>query len=424
MISHFFRRLGIGQSNSDGNGEGTLLDAISSSAGERPLRAELFSVSQLERHAKSLAGWHRIVPVRAGGFVFRRRSRLLPRLASNEAVFHAEYEQLSAALKRGRRMTPAAEWFIDNYYLIEEQIRTARVHLPRGYSHELPQLASGPSTGLPRVYDIALELISHVDGRIDLESLRAFVASYESVSPLRLGELWAIPIMLRMALLENLRRVVLRQAAGRRDAERAGHWVERMLEISASDPGKLVLVLADIVREDPPLTSEFVAEFASRLRGSSAALAMPLNWLEHRLTEQERTMEHVFQEASQGQAADQVSIGNSIGSLRLVAATDWREFVEATSTVESTLRGEAAGIYAAMEFSTRDRYRHAVEEIARRSLMSEEQVAAAAVELARARSEDPADRAGHVGYFLIDRGRRELHRAVGLRPTFAKWIAR
>jgi cyclic beta-1,2-glucan synthetase len=422
MISHFFRRLGLGKANSNGNGDGTLLEAISQSAGERPLRAELFSVSQLERHAKSLAGWHRIVPVRAGGFVFRRRSRLLPRLAANEAVFHAEYEQLTAALKRGRRMTPAAEWFIDNYYLIEEQIRTARVHLPRGYSHELPQLASGPSTGLPRVYDIALELISHVDGRIDLESLRAFVRSYESVSPLRLGELWAIPIMLRMALLENLRRVVLRQAAGRRDAERAGHWVERMLEISASDPGKLVLVLADIVREDPPLTSEFVAEFASGLRGSSAALAMPVNWLEHRLAEQERTMEQVFQEASQGQAADQVSIGNSIGSLRLVAATDWREFVEATSTVESTLRGEAAGIYAAMDFSTRDRYRHAIEEIARRSLMSEEQVAAAAVELARARNDTPTDRAGHVGYFLIDRGRRELHHAVGMRRSLKHWV--
>jgi cyclic beta-1,2-glucan synthetase len=422
MISQFFRRLGLGESKSNGNGEGTLLKAISSSADERPLRAELFSISQLERHAKSLAGWHRIVPVRAGRFIFRRPSQLLPRLAANEAVFQAEYEQLTAALKRGRRMTPAAEWFIDNYYLIEEQIRTARVHLPRGYSHELPQLANGPSTGLPRVYDIALELISHVDGRIDVESIRAFVASYESISPLRLGELWAIPIMLRMALLENLRRVVLRQAAGRRDAERADRWVERMLEMSASEPGKLVLVLADIVREDPPLTSEFVAAFASRLRGSSAALAMPVNWLEQRLAEQARTMEQVFQEASQGQAADQVSIGNSIGSLRLLAATDWREFVEATSAVESTLRGEAAGVYAAMDFSTRDRYRHAVEEIARRSLMSEEQVAAAAVELARAKSSKPTDRAGHVGYFLIDRGRRELERAVGMRRSLTNWI--
>src|SRR5277367_5319483 len=113
-----------------GNGR---LSAIS----ERPLRAELFSLDRLERHAKSLAGWHRVAPLgeRLG------RDRLLPRLGANEEVFSTEYEQITAALKRGRRLTPAAEWFVDNYYLIEEQIRTARSHLPRGYSHELPQLS-------------------------------------------------------------------------------------------------------------------------------------------------------------------------------------------------------------------------------------------------------------------------------------------
>jgi cellobiose phosphorylase len=407
------------------NGNGRK-DTLVADADERPLRAELFSISQLEKHARSIAGWHRIVPpsgsVRVGMSFRRLSNQLLPRLAENEEVFADEYEQILSALKSGRRITPAAEWFIDNYYLIEEQIRTARTHLPRGYSYELPQLANGASAGLPRVYDIALELISHVDGRVDIESVRAFVASYETVSPLRLGELWAIPIMLRMALLENLRRVMQRQAAGRHDSERAGRMVERMLEVAATEPGKLVLALADIVRENPPLTSEFVAEFASRLRGSGAALSLPVNWLEQRLAEQERTMEQVFQEASQGQAADQVSVGNSINSLRLLGATDWREFVEAMSTVEATLRRDPAGVYAAMDFNTRDHYRHSVEKIARRSLSSEEEVAAAAITLAR---EQPAtDRANHVGYFLIDRGRRNLEQTVGMSPTIRDRLAR
>jgi cyclic beta-1,2-glucan synthetase len=306
---------------------------------------------------------------------------------------------------------PAAEWFLDNYHLIEEQIRTARRHLPRGYSRDLPRLVNGASAGYPRVYDIALELISHADGRVDAASLRAFVASYQSVKPFLLGELWAIPIMLRLALLENLRRVAARVMAGRLERERASYWVELMLVVAAKDPAKVVLVLADLVKENPPLTSAFVAEFASRLHGQGPALIFAMTWLEHRLAEQGLTTEQVFQQASQSQAADQVSIGNSIGSLRFLGATEWRDFVEAMSVVEHTLRaGDPAGVYADMDFATRDHYRHAVEDVAKRSALSEDEVARAAVDLARdgagqniAEGNGNADtrgsrRAAHVGY--------------------------
>src|SRR5438874_203866 len=185
-------------------------------ANEQPLRAELFSISQLEEHAKALAGWHDVGGATAG----REPDRLLPRLRTNEWLLRDAYNVVSDAVKRGRRITPAAEWFLDNYHLIEDQIRTARRHLPKGYSRDLPRLANSASAGYPRVYDIALELISHADGRVDAASLRAFVASYQSVKPFRLGELWAIPIMLRLALLENRRRVAVRVVAGRRERER------------------------------------------------------------------------------------------------------------------------------------------------------------------------------------------------------------
>src|SRR5512144_1963885 len=227
------------------------------SAAELPLRAELFSVSQLEQHARALAARRAIDPARGP-------DKLLPRLADNEVSLRKAYALETEAVARGRRIPPAAEWFIDNYYLIEEQIRTARRHLPRGYSRELPRLANGPTAGMPRVYDIAIELISHSHGRVDRESLRAFVAAYQSVRPLRLGELWAIPIMLRLALLENLRRVVAGLTAGRTDRERAAWWVERMLETAVDAPDKVVLVLANMVKENPPLTSAFVTEFATR----------------------------------------------------------------------------------------------------------------------------------------------------------------
>ena len=174
--------------------------ALKHAADEPPLRSELFSADQMEQHGMTLAGWHRLSPGRP-------RDRLLKRLAENEAVLLSVHNLLTEAVKADRRITPAGEWLLDNFYLIEEQIRTAKRHLPKGYSRELPRLLDGPSAGLPRVYDIALETISHGDGRVDPESLSSFVAAYQTVSILKLGELWAIPIMLRLALIENLRRV-------------------------------------------------------------------------------------------------------------------------------------------------------------------------------------------------------------------------
>ena len=167
---------------------------------EPPLRSELFSTVQLEQHAKSLAGWHE-VDKRTGP------DRLLNRLEKNESVLLKAQQSIVATVATNRRLSPADESLLDNFYLIEEQIRTARRHLPKNYSKQLPRLRAGPSIGFPRVYDIALELISHGDGRISSESLASVVAAYQSVTPLTLGELWAIPIMLRLALIENLRRV-------------------------------------------------------------------------------------------------------------------------------------------------------------------------------------------------------------------------
>jgi cellobiose phosphorylase len=401
---------------------------------ERPLLAELFSVSQLGQHARTLAGWHKLAP--HGGKGDSRIDRLLTRLSDNQDTLQAAYVLVTDVVKRGTRISHASEWFIDNYHLIEEQIRMARRHLPRGYSRELPKLANAPSLGTPRVYDIAIELISHSHGRIDIEGLRAFVASYQALSPLRLGELWAIPIMLRLALIENLRRVVGHVTAALRDRERAGYWVERMLDVAAKNPGKVVLVLADMVKESPPMTNAFVAEFASRLQGQGPSLVFPISWLEQRLAELGQTVEHVFQLVGQSQASDQVSVGNSIGSLRLLGATDWRDFVESMSVVELTLRGDPTGVYPTMDFATRDRYRLAVEGISKGGPLSEDQVAQTALQLARdagANSTTCAPpcvqtkHASHVGYFLIGNGRAQLERAARVRRSlrqFARKLGR
>lgn len=376
-----------------------------------PLQADLFNSEQMERHGKTLAQRHR-------GSLHTGPDLLLARLADNEKVLDQTYAQLREAVDGQSAVPPAGEWLLDNFYLIEEQIRTARLHFSKRYSRALPLLGSGPSKGCPRVYDMALEAISHGDGRLDLDALRRLIQAYQGVDLLRLGELWAIPIMLRLAMLENLRRVGERIAADLSQRSRATAWADQLSAAAQTDPKHLILVVADMARTDPPLAGAFVAELVRRLRGQGATLAMPLNWIELHLADSGLSIEQVVQVETQHQAASQLSISNSIASLRLLGATDWRDFVEAMSAVEHTLQDDPGGLYGRMDFATRDRYRHAVERLARRSHLSEVEVARQAVTLARQAAALPAapGRLAHVGYYLIDQGLPQLQQLSTPRP--------
>ena len=393
---------------------------------EPPLRAELFSTEQLEHHGEFLAATHALVAGPGGP------DRLLPRLDANEDVLRQVFEQLTQAVLGSRRVTPASEWLLDNFYLVEEQVRTARRHLPRNYSRELPRLATGISAGFPRVYDLALELISHGDGRVDLEDLSRFITAYQRTAALNLGELWAVPIMLRLALIENLRRVALRISVGRDERDLAADWARQMITTVDEDPKSLILVIADMARSNPPMTSSFVSELVRELQGQNPSLALALNWVEQRLAEDGTTTEQIVQAGSQNQAADQVTLGNSIGSLRFLSAVDWRLFVETMSAVHQRLLADPAGAYATMDFGTRNRYRSVIERIARRSERSEIEVADAAVKLSQDVAASIASvgdvtelpveesRRAHVGYFLIDRGRADLDRVTRYRPALSE----
>ncbi|NII05501.1 cyclic beta 1-2 glucan synthetase [Luteibacter anthropi] len=375
---------------------------------EPALRAELFNTEQLEAHGQVLARRHALAAKRSPEW-------LLPRLADNERIILESCRSLMAAGGQGEGLPPAGEWLLDNLYLIEEQIRSANKDLPKGYSRELPQLDDGPSQGLPRVYDIAMEVISHGDGRIDAPGLARFLDAYQRVHPLSLGELWAVPIMLRLALLENLRRIAVRIVLDRARRRRATRWADSMTRMAAADPKNVVLVVADMARSSPVMSAPFVAELVRRLQGQGPALAMPLGWVEQRLAESGRSIDYLIQIESQQQAAQQVSVGNSIGSLRALSTIDWRDFVETASLVEACLREDPAGIYARMDFASRDQYRHIIERLARTGSSDELATARRAIEVSRSGN----GLASHVGYHLLGAGRVDLERQLDVRRQVA-----
>lgn len=349
---------------------------------------------------------------------------MLPRLADNARALRAVYDVVTEATAGGQPVDPAEAWLLDNFYLIEQQISLARRYLPQGYSRELPRLTGGPSTGFPRIYDLALELILHMDGRVDRDNTTQFIAMYQTVEPLKLGELWAFPIMLQLALLENLRHVGLHIARRREERDTAITWADRMLETVEREPKQLIQLLAEFANADVPLTAPFVEEFYARLQAQGPAMAFVQTWVEQKLLEQGVTATQLSEVAARRAAANRISIANSIGSLHFISAMDWKNYVESLSVVEQTLSADPAGMYAAQDFETRDRYRHVIEDVARHCARSELEVAREAVALARSSAErlSADERSAHVGYYLIDRGRRLLERTVDCRKSRAPRI--
>lgn len=397
---------------------------MSAPEAEPPLRAELFSADQMALHGEALARMHRV-------HTRKTPDLLLARLENNENVLGDARAQLTRMVREDVRITPAGEWLLDNYYLIDVQIRLARLHLPKGYSRELPMLEEGTSAGMPRVYHLAMEMIAHGDGRVDAETMSHFVAAYQAVTPLKLGELWAIPIMLRLALVENLRRMALRVRHDSVDRQLAVDWATRINQAAEKNPKNLVLVLADMVRSSPPLSGSFVAELMRGLDSGSAALRMPLHWIKQWLIHDGQSIDQLIHIDGQQQAADQVSIGNSIGSLRMLSSVDWREFVETASVIDRTLRQDPAAIYGRMDFDTRDSYRHVVERLARLSGIDESAVGHMALTLAQARAQAPTPAPGtgtawhsetHVGYYLVDDGLVQLKAALRASGSTRRWL--
>lgn len=376
------------------------------------LRSELFSIEQLKRHALLLARQHEI-DSRPGP------DKLLPRLKDNEAVLLTAYDVMTTTAAT-ERFLPSEAWLLDNYYLVEQQIALARGHLPRGYSRQLPRLKNGLSAGYPRVYDLAFELICHGDGRLDSDNATQFLASYQTITPLKLGELWAFPIMLRLALLENLRRVGGQIARRHEEREVAALWADRMLATAEYEPEKLAHVLADFVQAGVSLTAPFVEELFARLQTQGPATAFIQTWLDHKLSEQGVTAAQLTELVARTATANQISVANSISSLRFIGSMDWNSYVETLSLVEQTLKTDPARTYSLQDFATRDRYRHVVEDVARGSRCSEVAVAEAAITLARSAAAELGEghRHAHVGYYLRGPGRRQLKEKTGCELPF------
>jgi cyclic beta-1,2-glucan synthetase len=378
-----------------------------------PLRAELLSVERLSERARELATAQQ--PDTAS---LPRTTPLKPLLERAATELAKTNTALASGARDGKSVSPAMEWLLDNYYLIEEQARTAAADLPAGYGAELPRLKTGPLAGYPRIYEAAVTLLAHTDARVEADHLERFVMAYQEVSPLSIGEMWAVPIVLRVALVEDLRRLSQRVYATFSSEQSADSWADRLLTSLEEQPESMAGLLTEMSRGRYSANSSFFARLAQRMADQERDVSAVLTWIERASKGLGSSTDDVERDDHRRQAADQVSIANAITSIRFVDATDWRAFFERCSIVESELRRDPAGIYSAMDFNSRDRYRHALEALARRTPDDEATVARLCVEHAEAALEaNVTDQVrGHVGYYLISEGRYDFERSLRYRP--------
>ena len=396
-------------------------EAIALSQLEEPIRAELFSSERLEQHGESLAAAQRVTPSP------RQGRPLLPRVLDNGGVLLEAYRAIARAIREERAITPAAEWLVDNYHIVDEQLREIHDDLPSGYYRELPKLAEGHLQGYPRVYGLAWAFVAHSDSRFDPEMLRRFVGAYQRVQPLTIGELWAVAITLRVVLVENLRRLAERIVHERAARQEADALADRLLDLANRSMGPAAAILREF--EGGPLAPAFAVQLVQRLRDQDPVVTPALQWLERQLEAQGITSDEIVRVEHQQQAAMNVTVRNVITSMRLISAFDWAEFFESVSLVDAILWTDNG--FAAPDFVTRDRYRRAIEELSRHSPHDEREIARRAVSQAkrsRATAEEAgqpvADRRADPGYYLLANGRVAFEQELGFRMPIKTWLRR
>ncbi|MGH9219359.1 MAG: GH36-type glycosyl hydrolase domain-containing protein, partial [Vicinamibacterales bacterium] len=329
------------------------------------------------------------------------------------------YRTLAEDVRHGAFVTPATEWFLDNFHLIASEIVEIREHLPRRYYRELPALVTREHSGEARDFAIAVELLRYSDSRLDLPQLTHFLNSYQRVAPLTIGELWAWPSMLKLALIENLRRLadeILISRTARRAAD------NHVVHLDAAPPDTPVVI--------PEAAHDaYIVQMLHRAREYDARRSPLRAALEAHLNARHAVAEDVVRIEHQRQAASQASVANAITSLRLCTTIDWRQYVESVSLVDNVLRRDPLGIYAQTDFLSRDRLRQAVEELAEPAGEAQIRVALKAVESARqAATQGHSRAAAHVGYYLVGKGRGGLEIDLAYQPKpmqrLRRWLRR
>ncbi len=387
-----------------------------SSVPEEPIRSELFSLERFDQHARSLAAAQTISDNPKSGV------SLTPRLRENERVLQEAFRYITGEVQKKKPISPAGEWLIDSFYVVEEQLRDIKRYLPHNFYNELPKLSDGFLKGYPRVYGLAWAYVAHTDSHFDPDSLTHFVRSYQQVQPLTIGEIWALAITLRVVMVDNLRRIAIYLVTSQEARQEADAFVDELLGLieessEAGHPSAAKL-------RQRSVHPAFLVQLIQRLRYQDPAGIPAVNWLNERLAAEKTTAEDLVNSVHSRQAANNLTVRNIVTSFRSMISFDWQIFFEQVSQVQGILAHHPH--FEKMDFMTRNSYRSAVEEIAKGSQKDESEIAHRAVQKTEEAAGGPnhSERLQDPGYYLLAEGRTEFEKEVGFRVPVKKRFLR
>lgn len=366
----------------------------------------LLSNEELLRHSSDIAKNHLKCKKKKGS------SLLFKRLDENFKFISKTYLTLSEYSKNGQPLCAGADWLLDNFYIIEEQYKELKHNSNAKFIKKINILKEGYYKNYPRVFILAIELISHTDGRIDKKQIIDFINSYQYISPLSMGEIWSLSLMIKIALIENIRHTCEKILSVQKQ------WIESE-KLIEKDYDEILESIKKTTKNINPSIFPYIEHLLRILKKKDINLNPILDYLNLKLSEIDLDVDSIVKREHQEQSSYQVTMGNCISSLRLSNSIDWREIFESLSYVEKILIGDPLGVYNKQDFESRDYYRKMLEIIAEDTKKSETSVAKKIIELAdNAKQSEKSSKECHVGYYLIGKGKNILLKELGKSKSF------
>lgn len=338
------------------------------------------------------------------------------RLIENAKIILHAFQISDISARNNETIAPSAQWLIDNHYTIDQTIQQLRCNFPKSFIKQLPPYENNAK--IPRILVLAWLYIAYTDSRFSQETLTAIVNGFQEICNLKIGELWALPFIIRMILIENVRRLSLRIDQARHMSHLANQAADKIILAENETQLSNLFTLYDKLTVDPIFSSRLFY----RLRGTSVDSTTALAWLEKQLhhhgsnPEMATALEHTHQ------VKDGVTMGNIIRSLKAIDDIDWTAWFETVSRVDFILRDNSD--FSELDSHSRNAYRQVIEKVARYSPLSELEVTRKALEMAQSFSEDTSHHNNSsVGWYLVDDGRYAFEKACQYTPSFfMRWI--
>ncbi len=362
---------------------------------QAPIRSEIFGPQRFAQHGRSLGATHRAARATA------RTASFFPRIRQNIAALREAHQYISTQVRVGYDISPAAEWLIDNFQLIETQVSEIHKGLPRGYFRTLPILQDEPLAGLPRVYGIAWALVAHTDSAVDEDLYIEFLGAYQETRELTLSELWALPTTLRVVLIENLRRLAERVATNKAAREVANLCCDRISSYSTAQLDQLLSLMSQ-----RGAGRVFLVQVALRLGDSTTTTQNDVagrywQWLQISLPD----LAAAQTQQPLDQAADNLSMSNAVKALRAIGEVEWAQVIGRSSPLMRLML--TLPLFESEDDATRNRTLHDIERLALKCRQREIDVARTLLDLIGANESQDSPQAV-AGHWLCGEGKRVL----------------